>query len=640
MPTRSRYVLHKKVARGGMAEIYLGKQVGDDGFQRVCCIKRILPHYAQDKEFIEMFRDEAHICKRLQHANIIRVEGFEEVEGSYAIIMEFVNGGDLRTVLSTCEKVNRNMSVPMAAYIIAESARGLHFAHSKIDDISGRPLEIVHRDISPQNILVSFEGEVKVTDFGIAEADNRETETKPGVVKGKYSYMSPEQISAKPVDARTDVFALAIVLWEALAMRRLFSGDNEVETIQMVRSCSIDIDIRQLNPQVDDMMYSILMKGLAKDPRDRFASAAELEKALRVYISTKHAGFTTVDLSDFVKSLLHERLMENQGYIKELLLEKAPEPSPAAKDDATQVFRQEGSVGSTKQNSGNQDNNQQFSPKLRDTSASQTVGKPSTGRTSANRVSSDMVTKSNQMNRQKKGSGMGSASIGQRSRNARAGQGYTGVHRTQTHSAIMSKVVVPMIIFVAFVVGGYFLFKQISQGRTLKDFYYISFNTTPQTVRIQADGKKLYKNKYISTPRKFKIKPGIHSFTFERTGFKSETIEVDVDRNIDKDIVLERIDRMAPVELLLKKDNEQKINSIFVILDDGEVSGSVDANNPFKARDITFGVNHSLWVFPNGRKSSKGRFNCKFIPRATSWLAPFQLEIDIDRRDCRSVFKN
>ena len=136
MADGGRYILAKKIARGGMAEIYLGKQIGEDGFQRLCAIKRILPHYAQDKEFIEMFRDEAHICKRLQHANIVRVEGFEEVEGSYAIIMEFVNGSDLRSILSSCEKASKRLDIPMALYVVAEAGRGLHYAHTQVDEIT------------------------------------------------------------------------------------------------------------------------------------------------------------------------------------------------------------------------------------------------------------------------------------------------------------------------------------------------------------------------------------------------------------------------------------------------------------------------------------------------------------------------
>ena len=219
-----RYILGSKIASGGMAEIHLGKQISKDGFERICAVKRILPHLSSNRDFIEMFRDEAHICKKLQHTNIVRIEGFEHIGGSFAIIMEFVEGSDLRSILSACERSKMRLSVPMVLFVAAEAARGLHYAHTKRDDMSQALLGIVHRDISPQNILISYEGEVKVTDFGIAKAKNKSTETQTGTVKGKYSYMSPEQITAQKVDRRSDIFSLGIVLWEMLAMRKLFQA--------------------------------------------------------------------------------------------------------------------------------------------------------------------------------------------------------------------------------------------------------------------------------------------------------------------------------------------------------------------------------------------------------------------------------
>jgi serine/threonine protein kinase len=314
-----RYILFKQIARGGMAEIYLGKQIGEDGFQRICCIKRILPSYANEDEFVKMFRDEAHICKRLQHANIVRVEGFEEVEGSYAIIMEFVVGSDLRNLLVKCEQIHQQLPIPCALYIAAESARGLHYAHTKLDDITGKPIGIIHRDVSPQNIIVSFEGEIKITDFGIADANTKATETQPGIVKGKYAYMSPEQISAQPLDARTDIFALSIILWEMLAMRRLFQGDNEIETIQHVKTCYIPHDLQQLNPLVEDELAGILAKGLHKNPNMRYLTAQEFEKTLRQYINKRYPDFTPEDLSKLMKSTLAERKLTLQDHIRQLL---------------------------------------------------------------------------------------------------------------------------------------------------------------------------------------------------------------------------------------------------------------------------------------------------------------------------------
>ncbi len=344
-----RYILFKQIARGGMAEIYLGKQIGEDGFQRICCIKRILPSYANEEEFVKMFRDEAHICKRLQHANIVRVEGFEAVEGSYAIIMEFVVGSDLRNLLVKCEQTHVQIPIPCAIYIAAEAARGLHYAHTKLDDITGKPIGIIHRDISPQNIIVSFEGEIKVTDFGIADANNKATETQPGIVKGKYAYMSPEQISAQPLDARTDIFALSIILWEMLAMRRLFQGDNEIDTIQHVKTCHIPLDLRQLNSLVDDELAAIIAKGLEKTPQMRYLNAQEFEKTLRHYINKRYPDFTPEDLSKLMKGTLAERKLTLQDQIRQLLQEtQAPLeltlPEDEARTTTTPVSQHTGSL--------------------------------------------------------------------------------------------------------------------------------------------------------------------------------------------------------------------------------------------------------------------------------------------------------
>ena len=321
------YILGQVVARGGMAEVYRGLHVGQDGFKRLVAIKRILPHHAQNSEFTEMFRDEAHIGQRLQHANVVKVEGFDIIDGSASIIMEFVDGSDLRSLLSATEvKKSQNGKkayVPndICVYIIAEAARGLHYAHTRRDDISGKPLNIVHRDMSPQNLLVSWEGEVKVTDFGIAAADRdfKATETKAGIVKGKYSYMSPEQISGKKCDPRTDVFALSVVLWEMLAMRRLFTADNEVEVIEMVRNCKIPVRLKDCNPNVTDELEAIVLRGLTKDPRKRYESMESLEKSLRSYLSKSSSPATASDLSAYIKDVMSERRELAQEEMRKIL---------------------------------------------------------------------------------------------------------------------------------------------------------------------------------------------------------------------------------------------------------------------------------------------------------------------------------
>ncbi len=317
----AKYVLSKRINRGGMAEIFLGRFHGTDDFVKVVCIKRILPHYAKDQSFIEMFRDEAHICKRLQHANIVRVFDFEKVEGSFALIMEFVNGADLRTVLAACERGNTRIPLPCALYITAMAARGLHYAHTRKDDITGLPLGIIHRDISPQNLLLGYDGDVKVTDFGIADAQTKITETKPGVIKGKYAYMAPEQIAGKVVDPRTDVFALGVLLWEMLAMRRMYADTSEIETIKNVHAVNIKHDIRKLNPHIPPEVLKVLFKALEKEPKKRFKSAQDFERSLLTTIYKNKPDFTQADLGWFLTHILSDRKAISLNEIKNVMTE-------------------------------------------------------------------------------------------------------------------------------------------------------------------------------------------------------------------------------------------------------------------------------------------------------------------------------
>lgn len=314
-----RFQLIKRIARGGMAEIFLGRALDSKDPSRIVAVKRILPHYGQDEEFLQMFRDEAAICKRLTHTNIVQVFSFEEMDDSYALIMEFVNGSDLRSILSACEKQKRRVAIPMSVHIAVAIARGLHYAHTKVDDMTGQPLGIVHRDVSPQNILVSYDGEVKITDFGIADAKNKQTETKPGIVKGKYSYMSPEQVNAEVPDHRSDVFSLAIVLWESLSMRRLFASDSEIETIRLVQNCRIPFRLRDVNPDIHPDLEAIVEKGLSKDRRRRYQSAGDFERDLQHHLQAHYPSFTPSELGNFLTKLFPEKRKETQQEIKHAL---------------------------------------------------------------------------------------------------------------------------------------------------------------------------------------------------------------------------------------------------------------------------------------------------------------------------------
>lgn len=637
MAAASRYILHKKVARGGMAEIFLGKQIGEDGFQRICCIKRILPHFAQEKEFIAMFRDEAHIGKRLQHANIVRVEGFEEVEGSYAIIMEFVNGGDLRAILAACEAEKAVLTVAMSVFVVAEAARGLHFAHTRADEISGKPLDIVHRDISPQNILVSFEGEVKVTDFGIADAETKATETKPGIVKGKYSYMSPEQISAKPVDARTDVFALSILLWESLAMRRLFQGENEVMTIQKVKNCEISADISVLNRQVDAELKAIILKGLAKNPQERYASAAALEGDLRRYLSRRYADFTVADLGNFVKRVMAKRRTENTAFIKELLSasfvpadlsdSKAPVVSPAAPegsvasqigsrnrvaitiDDAlsSPMLRVQGEYAPP-------ENRHQYG-RSPGTAVPGTAAIPKT-------VSSGPFPLSGTKNNP--------SPAPQKRALAGASPSFYNTTKPQKRSRI------PLFLGIVSVLGilaaGLYFWQEGQKVSTQPAALQIQ--TIPATVKIALNASPLFNARYIETPVAVtNLAPGFYRMTLSRDGYADEILEFTIAKNqqLQKTgIVLKRIATMAPVVVRL----DQPVNhEVRIDVDNGIAQALIGNNKPASVDDITFGARHQLTIYP-GFPSTDGAFACAFIPRSNSWQDPYIVAIDLAARKC------
>lgn len=291
-----------------MAEIFLAKHIlGNGSRSQIVAVKRILPHYASDAEFLEMFKHEAILSKSLHHINIAKVFDFCRVDGHFGIVMEFVPGTDLRSFLAQCEKEGVRLSVPMVVYIGICAAKGLHHAHSKIDVSTKKRLNIVHRDVSPQNIILGFNAEVKVIDFGIANFESKNNETKPGIVKGKYSYMSPEQVSAKKADARSDIFSLAIVLWEALAMKRLFAADTDVETIQNVLKATITRPLQSVNTQVDKDLEQILNKGLAREINDRYNSAEDFARDLSTYLSLKYASFEPKHLAIFASAILAER---------------------------------------------------------------------------------------------------------------------------------------------------------------------------------------------------------------------------------------------------------------------------------------------------------------------------------------------
>ena len=284
-----------------MAEVFKAKSYGVEGFEKIIAIKRILPTMGEDRDFIKMFIDEAKIAGQLAHANICQIFELGRIDGSHFIAMEYIWGKDLLQIQNRLRKLKQPMPISMACFSIAKVLEGLDYAHRKRDPL-GRPLEIVHRDCSPQNVLVSYEGEVKVIDFGIAKATSRNSRTMAGVLKGKFGYMSPEQVRGLPLDRRSDIFALGTMLYECLTGDRLFQGETDFSTLEKVRNVDI-VPPRQINPAIPEAVEKVILKALAKDVDDRYQWCSEMLTDLQAYLMSQDVVYTAKSLSSWLKEI-------------------------------------------------------------------------------------------------------------------------------------------------------------------------------------------------------------------------------------------------------------------------------------------------------------------------------------------------
>ena len=295
-----KYYLLEKVNTGGMAEVFKAKAFGVEGFERLLAIKRILPSIAEDEEFITMFIDEAKISVQLNHANIAQISELGKIDDDYFIAMEYVSGRDLRAIYDRAVKLNERLSIPQACYVIMRLCEGLDYAHSKRNE-QGQELGIIHRDISPQNVLISYEGEVKLIDFGIAKAHGKGSQTQVGILKGKFSYMSPEQVRGGRLDRRSDVFSLGIVFYEILTLKRLFLGSSDFSTLEKIRKVEISPPTL-FDPQIPQALEEIVLQSLARDVNERYQSAHEMQEAIHRFMFDQGLYFTNKDLASFMKS--------------------------------------------------------------------------------------------------------------------------------------------------------------------------------------------------------------------------------------------------------------------------------------------------------------------------------------------------
>jgi hypothetical protein len=278
-----RFELIAELASGGMATVYLARLSGAGGFQRFVAIKRLHPHLASDEEFVQMFLDEARLAARLHHPNVVPILEIGESPQGYYLVMEYVEGDTLARILARSAQAGRMLSPKVSLRICLDTIAGLHVAHELKDD-DEQPLHIVHRDVSPQNILIGMDGSARITDFGVARATTRLSTTRTGQLKGKLAYMAPEQAKGSDVDRRADVFAMGIVVWECLTQKRLFKGEGEADTLNRVLYEPIP-SCKQTNPEVGAPLEAVVMKALERDRDKRYANASDfgdaLEKAAR-----------------------------------------------------------------------------------------------------------------------------------------------------------------------------------------------------------------------------------------------------------------------------------------------------------------------------------------------------------------------
>lgn len=303
---RQRYRIHEKIDAGGMAEIYLADAESIEGIRRKVAIKRVLPHLTENTSFMGMFLDEARLSMQLAHANIVQVFDVGRSDDTMYIVMEFVDGYNLRRIFQKSVESGYCIPIEIVCYIMTQVCEGLAYAHEKRNG-DGQHLRIVHRDLSPPNVLVSKAGEVKITDFGLAKAVTQANITDPGIVKGKFSYLSPEACHGHPVDHRADIFSAGVVMWELLSRRRLFTGKTDADTVELVKETRVP-SLAKFHPSITPAFESIVARALAADPQERFTSAREFGEALTSFLFSSNLRVTGYDLSSLV-----ERLFGHEG---------------------------------------------------------------------------------------------------------------------------------------------------------------------------------------------------------------------------------------------------------------------------------------------------------------------------------------
>ncbi|MFW5925314.1 MAG: serine/threonine protein kinase [Myxococcota bacterium] len=341
-----RYVLRHKLASGGMASVHLAVTQGSAGFQKVFALKRMHPHLAQEPGFVAMFLDEARIAARIDHPNVCAVFDFGEVDGEHFMAMEFLMGepyGKLLARLLRQPPVERDRARALVAHLIADACEGLHAAH-ELRSPEGEPLQVVHRDISPHNLVVTYAGVLKVVDFGVARAAQQFHQTTTGTVKGKFGYMAPEQMRGGDVDRRADVWSLGVVLWESLAGCSLFRRATQSETVLAVMDGRVP-PLAEFDPGIDPELDAIVRRACATAPADRYPTARDLGRALRQWSSSRGGAPDAGEVADHVQRLFPHGVEEKRALVQRVLTESSRDGAPKAPANAAEPISHSTVVG-------------------------------------------------------------------------------------------------------------------------------------------------------------------------------------------------------------------------------------------------------------------------------------------------------
>lgn len=316
------YLFLKRLAAGGMAEVFLARPASQGGNGRVQVVKRILPHVANNPVFLKMFQTEIQVIMGFNNPHTVQLHDSGDVNGQPFIAMEYIEGKNLKELISKVTAQKQHIPIPTALSLIAQAASGLSYAHTFINKVTGETVNAIHRDISPHNLILSYEGNVKVIDFGIAKAASGMNEqTRVGTIKGKTAYMSPEQVNGQPLDARSDIFALGIVAWELLTLQRPFTkdGDSEINILARIDNCDqFIVPPSQFNPDIPKEVDDIILKALRKNPNERYASASDFQAALRQAMMKLSPNYSYDDTGKIIRSLFSEEILAERKELQML----------------------------------------------------------------------------------------------------------------------------------------------------------------------------------------------------------------------------------------------------------------------------------------------------------------------------------